>query len=76
MNSFKKNLFSILFSVPYFAFAQNHLDAPKLGDVSDGNRSVPVHLIDLYDADSMLVRPGDQPMLPFSTKVTCGKCHN
>ena len=76
MKSSKTVLFSLLFIVPCFAFAQNHIDAPKLGDVSDGNRSVPVHLIDLYDADSMLVRPGDQPMLPFSTKVTCGKCHN
>jgi hypothetical protein len=47
-----------------------------LGDVSDGSRAVPVHLIDLYDADSMFVRPGDQPMMPFSTKVTCGHCHN
>lgn len=58
------------------AIAQNHVDEPKLGDISDGNRSVPVHLIDLYDADTMLVRPGDQPLLPFSTKVTCGKCHS
>lgn len=58
------------------AFAQNGVEAPKLGDVSDGNRSVPVHLIDLYDLDTTLVRPGDQPMLPFSTKVTCGKCHH
>jgi hypothetical protein len=76
MNSFKTNLVSILFSIPCLAFAQNHVQVPKLGDVSDGNRSVPVHLIDLYDADSILVRPGDQPMLPFSTKVTCGECHN
>lgn len=76
MNSFKIIFLAIALLIPGFALAQNHLDAPKLGDVSDGNRSVPVHLIDLYDADSMLVRPGDQPMLPFSTKVTCGKCHN
>lgn len=62
--------------VSCLAVAQNHVDEPKLGDVSDGNRSVPVHLIDLYDADTMLVRPGDQPLLPFSTKVTCGKCHS
>ncbi len=76
MNSSKTNLFLILLIVPCLVFSQNHIEAPKLGDVSDGNRSVPVHLLDLYDADTMLVRSGDQPMLPFSTKVTCGKCHN
>ena len=76
MNTLKQNLFLLLAIAPCLSFAQNHIDAPKLGDVSDGNRSAPVHLIDLYDADSILVRPGDQPMLPFSTKVTCGKCHN
>lgn len=76
MNLFKTTLVCVLVIAPGMAFSQNHVQAPKLGDVSDGNRSVPVHLIDLYDADSMLVRPGDQPMLPFSTKVTCGECHN
>ncbi|MGH7450923.1 MAG: hypothetical protein ACRENG_06240, partial [bacterium] len=76
MNPFKTTLVAVLVIAPGMAFSQNHVQAPKLGDVSDGNRSVPVHLIDLYDADSMLVRPGDQPMMPFSTKVTCGECHN
>jgi hypothetical protein len=76
MNDHQTTLVSILLMAPFLAFAQNHLQAPKLGDVNDGNRSVPVHLIDLYDADSMLVQPDDQPLLPFSTKVTCGKCHN
>jgi hypothetical protein len=76
MKSFHNNLIFVLLLIQRLALAQNHVDKPMLGDVSDGNRSVPVHLIDLYDADSMLVRPGDQPLLPFSTKVTCGKCHN
>ncbi len=71
-----KMLLCILITATISAFAQNHQQPPKLGDVSDGNRSIPVHLIDLYDADSMLVRPNDRPFLPFSTKVTCGKCHN
>lgn len=76
MNFCRTYLLFLLLLAPRIVFTQNDTDAPKLGDVSDGNRSVPVHLIDLYDADTMLVRPGDQPMLPFSTKVTCGKCHN
>ncbi|MGH7495389.1 MAG: hypothetical protein ACREOO_23780, partial [bacterium] len=71
-----KALLAIFVILSGSAFAQNHVQAPKLGDVSDGSRSVPVHLIDLYDVDTMLVRPGNQPMLPFSTKVSCGKCHN
>lgn len=49
---------------------------PKLGDVSDGNRSVPVHLIDLYDEEGTVIRPDDEPMLPFSTRQTCNPCHN
>ena len=46
------------------------------GDVSDGNRSIPVHLINLYDEEGSLIRPGDEPILPFSTKQTCLPCHN
>ncbi len=48
----------------------------KLGDVSDGNRSIPVHLINLYDEEGSLIRPGDEPVLPFSTKQTCLPCHD
>jgi hypothetical protein len=33
-------------------------------------------VIDLYDAEGSLIRPGDQPMMPFSTKQTCSKCHD
>ncbi|MBN2091631.1 hypothetical protein JW964_18600 [candidate division KSB1 bacterium] len=52
-------------------------DAEELvmGDKPDGSRSIPSHLIDLLDADSSLIWPDDQPILPFSTKMTCGKCH-
>jgi hypothetical protein len=49
---------------------------PKLGDVSDGSRSVPVHLIRLYDELGMPIRPQDDLLLPFSTKQTCTPCHN
>lgn len=76
VNAFKTCLLFILVIAPGIVFSQDQVQAPMLGDVSDGSRAVPVHLIDLYDADTALVRPGDQPMLPFSTKVTCGQCHN
>ncbi len=49
---------------------------PKLGDVSDGSRSVPVHLIRLYDEQNLLIRPQEELLMPFSTRQTCGPCHN
>jgi hypothetical protein len=61
-----------------------HLNAqpqPYLGDLSDGSRATPVHLIQLIDEDSSVIRPDEQPLLPFSPKNTCGgggggKCHD
>jgi hypothetical protein len=57
-----------------------HFDAlpqePKLGDVSDGSRAVPVHLIELYDEEGARILPDDHPLLPFSTKQTCLPCHS
>lgn len=56
------------------AFAQEQ----KLGDVPDGNRSVPVHLIDLLDEEGSTIRPDDDPLMPFSIRETCSgdNCHN
>lgn len=50
----------------------------KLGDVRDGNRSVPVHLIDLLDEEGTTIRPDDDPLMPFSIRETCSgdDCHN
>ena len=48
----------------------------KIGDHGDGSRAVPVHQIKLIDEDSSVVRTDDRPMLPFSTKHTCGSCHD
>lgn len=67
-------LILIIFSLPpFFSHAQ---EQQLLGDVIDGNRSVPVHLIKLYDEDDSVIRPDEQPLLPLSTRQTCGKCHN
>lgn len=62
----------IFFVVGYSIFTQQK----KIGDLRDGSRSIPVHLIKLFDADSTLVLPNDNPPLPFSTKYTCGECHS
>ena len=50
-----------------------------LGDESDGSRAVPVHLINLYaviDETVEQISPDDEPLLPFSTRQTCGSCHS
>ncbi|HIC88480.1 MAG TPA: hypothetical protein EYP04_03635, partial [Anaerolineae bacterium] len=47
-----------------------------LGDVSDGSRAVPVHRIPLYTEQGEKILPNDDVVLPFSTRRTCGDCHN
>jgi hypothetical protein len=64
----------------FFLVAGTNLFAqvpPKIGDLSDGSRATPVHLIQLLDEDSSVIRLDEQPLLPFSPKFTCGgKCHD
>jgi len=50
-------------------------DQKKTGDVSDGSRAVPVHLIGLLDEEGDKISPDDDPLLPFSTRKTCCECH-
>ncbi len=52
-----------------------------LGDVTDGSRAVSVHLIPLLaeaeqDGEGEHIYPDDEPLLPFSTRQTCGACHS
>ena len=54
---------------------------PKLGDIPDGSRSNFVHLIPLLaepvaGKEPDQVHPDADPVLPFSTKQTCGACHS
>lgn len=48
----------------------------KIGDLRDGSKSTAVHLIKLFDADSIRILKSDNPLLPFSTKYSCGECHS
>jgi hypothetical protein len=58
------------------SLAAARAQAPEnVGDVPDGNRSIPVHLIKLYDHNDHVIRLGDTPVMPFSTRQTCTKCH-
>ncbi len=49
---------------------------PKLGDVPDGTRAVPVHIMKLLDEEGTTISPHDDPLMPFSTEQTCGECHS
>jgi hypothetical protein len=65
-----------------FAAVVARAEGKLLGDESDGGRAHPTHLIPLfYQADdgkksNEQIKPGDDPLLPFSTKHTCGSCHS
>lgn len=50
---------------------------PLLGDQNDGSRARPVHLIPVRDSEGEVIRLADRPLLPFSTRQTCGAdCHD
>ena len=51
-------------------------EAKKLGDESDGSRAHPVHRIPLMSEEGEKIAADDDPLLPFSTKETCGACHS
>ncbi len=43
--------------------------------LKSGSRATFVHRINLYDDSGMQISPKDAAAPPFSTRVTCGKCH-
>jgi len=47
-----------------------------IGDQGDGSRSNFVHRIDLLDEEGEKIYLDDDPLLPFSTRQTCGACHS
>jgi len=56
-------------------------DQKLLGDESDGSRAPSIHLIPLFfeneDGEKGgKISPDDDPLLPFSTRWTCGDCHS
>lgn len=74
----RKNItiyFSLGLSILFFTFPLRAQEA-KLGDIGDGSRTTPVHVINLYDEEGALIRLDDRPVLPFSTKQTCIQCHD
>ena len=49
-------------------------DAKKA--VWDGNRTTPAHLIPLRDENDQPIIPTETNPLPYSTRFTCGPCHD
>ncbi len=69
-----------LFGLSAFASEPNK-PLPLLGDESDGSRSTFVHAIPLFpDNDNnekgAQIKADTKNPLPFSTRLTCGECHN
>ena len=50
--------------------------APRKHVIVDGSRARPVHLIPLYDEHGDDIRPNFDSPMPFSTRQTCGDCHD
>ncbi len=69
---------SILLLSAYVLLALDAYGAkhPMPEGTRDGSRARPVHRITLYDADGQKISVDDEPVLPFSTRATCGRCHD
>ena len=65
-----------LFFFAMVCIAQAETEVKLLGDEFDGSRAEPVHLIPLYNSEDQKISLEDDPLMPFSTKQTCGKCHD
>ena len=65
----------VLCWVVLVAAAPAATDEKLLGDVGDGSRAIPVHLIPLVDEEGEKIAPDDEPLLPFSMRWTCSDCH-
>ncbi|MCP4644578.1 MAG: cytochrome c3 family protein [bacterium] len=52
------------------------VDFETINTHEDGSRTLPVHLIPLYDEYGEEIGPNDVEPRPFSPRITCGKCHD
>lgn len=71
-------LTAFLFLLVFCCCAAAADSMPKLlGDESDGSRAHPIHNIPLLTEEGDEIGPEDDPLLPFSTRQTCGgACHS
>jgi hypothetical protein len=73
--------FFCLLILGFFAIATETSDEALLGDESDGSRATPHHLMPLFPENEDggkggQIKPDDKFPLPFSTRITCGECHD
>ena len=52
----------------------SEVESKLIGDIDDGSRAQTVHHIILYDENGFEIFPDSTE--PFSTRQTCGKCHD
>lgn len=76
-------ILAVVLSSALSLWAQELQEVPTdlMGDESDGSRAHPTHLIPLFAEDEdgekgEQITPDADPLLPFSTKYTCGDCHS
>lgn len=79
MGCFTKTGFSrwmvfVVLCIPPVALMAN--DRPMFGDISDGSAARKIHRINIFTEEGDIIKAGDNLPLPFSTKQTCGRCHN
>jgi hypothetical protein len=81
IKNLKKGIAKAILLMAVLATAGVAAESEKLGDVTDGSRAPFVHLIPLLaeplpGQEPDQIYPEDVPLLPFSTKATCGACHS
>ena len=65
-----------VFTVAANAASQTPYEGPRRAADIDGSRTPAVHLIPLLDEAWEEIRSDDDPAQPFSTRMTCGDCHD
>ncbi|MEN8127427.1 MAG: hypothetical protein ABFR90_06435 [Planctomycetota bacterium] len=67
----------LIFSLSFFCVLPVNAENGQLvGQGNDGNRGTPVHRIEMYSDDGVRIRSYHKNPKPFSTRQTCGRCHD
>ena len=72
----QKVIWFMLLSFTGLVFASSEEEGALIGEGNDGNRSGPVHLFNLKDEAGLKIRGDSESPQPFSTRQTCGECHD
>lgn len=70
------NVFAVATFSMLISFESASSQPLKIGDIRDGSKTPPLHIINLYDSDSLQILRNDNTLLPFSTRFSCGVCHS